>query len=476
MPVRTNPRWTWWRWDPSRFRVWGEGFRFIYWILWRTITTFRRDQVQNLANALAYRSLINLVPSLAFVFSFFAVFKGMTNLDLEGKVQGYLFQYLMPNSQVAELIVNQITSFVENAKKGTYIGLVLLLITAIFLFNAIEQSLNQIWKVEQPRTLMQRFIIFTAILIWGPTLIGLSVFLTAKIQVHQVITKLAGNALTAQIPIASSQLGLLLFWLHGLFVYLLPFLLVWVSLSLFYITMPNTKVEPRPALFSAGLAGFGWEMSKWAFGYWAGYMALSREKIYASLAVFLVFLIWMYLTWVIVLFGVQLNYVIQNFRHAVRVDPREARPVTEAYLACRLMELIAGRYERGEELPSLAELAEHFGISIPRLRQIIAALVSVRILVRITSPEGKGAQQEIYEPNRELDQITLAQVIEAVGGNVYQIADLKGPSRFQPTAPDLDHQVDPIFAKVRDGNDEVLSQITLKKLVESRQPDFPDIG
>jgi membrane protein len=473
MPARRNPRWTGWRWDPTRFRVWGEGFRFVYWILRRTITTFRRDQVQNLANALAYRSLINLVPSLAFVFSLFAVIKGLTNVDLEDKVRGYLFQYLMPNSQLAELIVTQINSFVENAKKGTYIGLVLLLITAIFLFNAIEQSINQIWKVKQQRTMIQRFIIFTAVLIWGPTLVGLSFFLTAQIQVHHLILKLTGEALSGQIPIVNSRLGLLLAWLHGLVTYLVPFLLVWLSLSLFYITMPNTKVETRPALFSAGLAGFGWEVSKWAFGYGASYMALSREKIYASLAVFLVFLIWMYLTWVIVLFGAQLNYVIQNFRHEVRVDPREARSVTVLYLACRLMELIAGRYERGEELPSLVELAGRFGISIPRLRQVVAALVNDRILVRITGPEGKGAQQEVYQPNRELDQITLAQVIEAVGGNLFQVADLKGANRFQPAPPELAPRVDTIIEKVQNGNREILNRITLKQLVESRRPGSP---
>ena len=475
MPLRTNPRWTWLRWDPNRFQVWLEWIRLGYWTLWRTIATFRNDQVQNLANALAYRSLINLVPSLAFVFSFFAVFKGMTHVDLEEKVRGYMFQYLMPQSQLGEMILSQITHFVENAKKGTYIGLVLLLITSIFLFNAIEQSINQIWKVEQQRTLVQRFIIFTAILIWGPTLVGLSVFLTAQVQVHQVIARVTGVSLAGAIPITSS-LKLMAAWLQGLLKYVVPFLLVWFSLSLFFITVPNTKVETRSAILSAGLAGFGWEVSKWGFGYWAGYMALSREKIYASLAVFLVFLIWMYLTWIIVLFGAQLSYVIQNFRHAVRVDPREARAVTDAYLACRLMELIAGRYQRGEDLPSLADLAGSFGISIPRLRRIISALVNTRILVRISGSDGRSTQYEVYKPNRELDQITLAQVIEAVGGNVYEIADLNSPSRFQPTVLDLEHQVDSFFVKVRDDNNEILSQITLKKLVEARQPGSPDIG
>ena len=465
MPVRSNPRWTWLRWDPSRPRVWAEGFHFAYWTLRRTITTFRRDQVQNLANALAYRSLINLVPSLAFVFSFFAVLRGMTHVDLEAKVRDYLFQYLMPESQLAGMIISQLTHFIENAKKGTYIGLVLLLITAIFLFNAIEQSVNQIWKVGQQRTLVQRFIIFTAVLIWGPTLIGLSVFLTAQIQVHNVIIKLAGNALAGQVPVVTSRLGVLLMWLHGLGAYLLPFLLVWFSLTLFYITVPNTQVETRPAIFSAGLAAFSWEMTKWGFGYGAGYMALSREKIYASLAVFLVFLIWMYLTWVIVLFGAELNYVVQNFRHAVRVDPREARSVTDAYLACRVMELIAGCYLRGEDLPSVAELAGRFGISIPRLRQVIAALVNTRILIRVSGPDGRNASQEVYQPNRELDQITLGQVVEAVNGNVYQIGDLKGPTRFQPDLPEADHRVDEVFQKVRQGNEQLLSGVTLKQLV-----------
>lgn len=461
-----RPRWRMLRWDPTRPRVWAEGLRLSYWVLRRTVQVFRENRVQYQANALAYRSLISLVPALAFIFSILALLKGSADVDLEASVREYLFRYLMPESQLVEMILNQLNSFIDRAKAGTYIGFVLLLITAIFLLNAIEQSINQIWKVDQARSLVQRFIIFTAIMIWGPILIGLSLFLTAKVQIHTLIASLSGVPFAAVTPI-TSQLSQVLLWLHGLLAYLVPFLLIWFSLTIFYITVPNTRVQTRPALFAAAIAGLGWEATKWGFGYWAGSMALSREKIYASLAVFLVFLIWMYLIWIIVLFGVQLNYIIQNFRHVLRVDPRESRPLTDAYLACRVMERIAFHYERGEDLPCLNDLAGRFGVAIPRLRGVISALVNQKILVRISGPEGRNIPQEIYQPNRELNQITLAQVIEAVGGNIYQAVELKGHHRFQPPLPELPSQVDVIFQQVRESNQDLLGQTSLKQIVQA---------
>jgi membrane protein len=376
-------------------------------------------------------------------------------------------------------LFNESLEFVGGAKAGTFIGFMLLLVTSIFLFNAIERSFNLVWKVERYRSLTQRFIIFTAILFLGPILIGLSIYITAKIQVQDVILRLTSSPITREIPI-SGFLSQFMDTVYNTGNVVIPYLLMFFILMILYMAIPNTRVERWAAFFGAAFAALCWELSKWGFGYFAKSMIASREKIYASLAVFLVFLIWMYLVCVIILFGAELSYVIQHYRHLVRVDPRHLRPVNDAYLACRAVLNIAHRYLKGEELPGIPELAAKFSVSIPQMRSVINRLAGAKILVRIGS--GAGDSKEVYEPNRELNQITLGQVIEAAAPDSFfktnhsavEKSNIRREGKgLDPFDEGYRAYLNDLFMEVQGNARETFSQISLRDLILTKtgEPD-----
>ncbi len=473
--------------DPRFNQILGSGIErirdwltYAYWILYRTVIIFRQDRVQFQANALAYRSLISLVPMLAVLFSFFALFQGFIGEDnIEKTVMGFLSRYLMPQAEAGEMIINQILKFVKAAKAGTFIGFILFLLTSVFLFNAIERSFNLIWKVERYRSLTQRFIIFTATLFLGPILIGLSIYITGKGQVKEVIGRFMSSPIAQEIPI-SGFLSQLMDMVYKSGNVVVPYLLMLFVLMILYMAVPNTRVERWAAFIGAAFAALCWELSKWGFGYFAKSMFDTRVNVYGIFAGFFMFLILMYLIAVIVLFGAELSYVIQHYRHLVRVDPRYLRPVNDAYLACRAVLNIAHRYLKGEDLPGIPELAAKFSVSIPQMRSVINRLAGAKILVRIGA--GAGDSKEVYEPNRELDQITLEQVIEAAATDFFfktnHAAIEKNNTRRKTKDRDtFDEQcrayLDDLFMKVQGNARETVSQISLRDIIltKTQEPD-----
>ncbi len=453
--------------------------QYIYFLLRRTFIIFRHENVHFQANALAYRSLISLVPALAFLVSFFTLFKDRIEVDLSLQVQSYLFQYMMPGTGIAESMTDQVQVFIDNAKDVTYVGFLILFITAILLVNTIEQSFNHIWKVEQRRSLTQRLMTFSFVLIWGPALLGMSIYITAKYKVQDVLVQIYDLPLVRHTPI-TGLLGEMVIFLNEINQFLLPFVLFWLMLTLLYIYLPYTKVEGPAAALSAALAALLWEISKWAFSIFAAYMATSRERIFGSLAVFLVFLLWMYLTWIIILLGTQLSFVIQNYRFVTRVDPKGEAKVPDPFLAVQIMIEITDRHTRNLDLPSVAELAEHFSVSVPRLRKLLLKLVQDRILTRVGgSMDGRSYHTEVYTPSRDLDRITLGMVVDSVGGNYLRASEAirilsanREPNTQESEQDRIFHdkaldRVKTIFGQVREASFTGLDQINFRDLVVS---------
>jgi membrane protein len=451
-----------------------DWFIYAYWILYRTGRIFRDERVQFQANALAYRSLIAIVPVLTVLFSFFAWFQGLIGDEenLEKALIDFLSRYLMPHSEILDSIINQILGFVEKAEGLAFIGFALFILSAIFLMSAVERSFNLIWKVEHYRSLTQRFIIFIAVLFLGPLLIGVSVYITGRVQLRNIIEQFTAQDIAHEIPIT----GVLSQFLDNLQYFgnlVVPYLLMLFTLMILYMAVPNTRVERGAAFIGAAFAAFLWELSKWGFSYFAKSMFGSREIIYGVFAGFFMFLVLMYLVSVIVLFGAELSYVIQNYRYLMRVDPRELRPVSDAYLACRAMVSIAHGYLKGEDLPGVPELAARFHVSIPQMRSVISRLAEVRILVRIGGSGDKGFGKEVYEPNRELDQITFSQVVEAAAGDSFLKPDYDpGKSLVNTRAGDKDmpelsysRELDSLFREARGDLRELFSRTSLKEFI-----------
>jgi len=437
-------------------------FRSAVGIFYRALINFRREKIHFQANTLAYRTLVNLVPMLAFLFSFFALFKQMTEVDLSLELEE-LFNKVLPHSVLAEKILEQVREFVGSAQAGSYLSFMLLLMTSIFLFSAIDQSLNLTFKVERQRNFAQRLVLFTAILVWGPLLIGLSFYLTAKVQFQPILAKLSASAIGQEMQI-NGMFSSLMSFVQYAGNYLLSFLLVFLSLFFLYKIFPNISVENSASAFGAFFSAIFWEVSKWGFGFFATQMLESKKALYGIFAVFLVFLVWMYLIWVIVLFGAELAYIYQHYRYEAQSQPLKKKPTNRLWLSFLIMIEMGMRFLKGEEPVSVKELAQHFSVGIPELKSVIKSLEETRLITACSALGNKSLEGQ-YQPARELDQIYLGQLVSAIDSD-WNLDRIEIPSFSSDKLKAEKEFILKLFQNLRSEFDQYLSRRSLKEILE----------
>ncbi len=243
------------------------------------------------ASSLAYTTLLSLVPLIAVMFSFFShmpVFK-----DINEVIQEFVFNNFVPafGSTVQDYLID----FSMKASQLTTTGICILIIIALMLMATIDSALNHIWHVSDKRNPTTRFLIYWAILTLGPILLGVGLYSTSYILA---------------LPVVDTVDASLQFKTHLLT--LTPFITTSIAFFLLYVLVPNCDVKVRNAVIGGIMAALLFELAKFGFGFYV--KAVPTEAIYGALAVMPVFLIWIYLSWVIVLLGAQMAYTLSVFK------------------------------------------------------------------------------------------------------------------------------------------------------------------
>ena len=272
--------------------------------LYITFSRFTKDNCILHASALTYTSLLSLVPVLALMFS---MLKG---LAIKQNFRDIIIRGIAANQKTVEYYIKHYLENVSAARLGT-IGALALFITAILVLTTVEKSFNVIWGVKNTRTTIRKITDYLSALIIGPALFVAAISLSALIQLPSVLKEID----------ILNQLYLTLFK-HS------PFLIMWCAFTFFYVFIPNTKVKLLPGIIGGLLASALWIYAQ------ALYMNLNihvsnLKIIYGGLAALPIFLIWIYISWVILLFGAELTFAIQNvtnYRSAienVKLSPLE---------------------------------------------------------------------------------------------------------------------------------------------------------
>lgn len=264
--------------------------------VWRR---FVEDRGLRMAAGLSYTSLLAIVPLTAIAFSMFAafpVFEGVRET-----IQEALFSNLLPDS--AATMGGYFDTFVSNATQLTAVGTVGLAATAILLLGTIESDMNAIFRVVKPRALAPRLLMFWAMLTLGPMLIG------------------ASFSLSTYVYAATSWVGLGEVGGPGLITRALPTLMVIFALSVFFFIVPNRHVGIGPALAGGLVAGLLFAALRRAFGLYVA-SAPTYQSVYGAVSVVPIFLVWMYLSWAVVLLGAELTASATEWRSA-RGRPRQ---------------------------------------------------------------------------------------------------------------------------------------------------------
>jgi len=342
---------------------------------------FREDRGFEAAGALSYTSLLALVPLMAVAFGVVSAFPVFD--QWAGEVEDYIFANFVPAA--GDVVHDYLNQFVERTAGLTGAGSVFLIATAILLMATIEKSLNRIWRVGTQRRPINRLMIYWAVLTLGPLLVGASLALTSYL---------------AALPLLAPQIvrGLL----QDLMLSFAPFLVALVAFSLVFIVVPNRRVRWHHALAGAALSALMFELAKAGFVWYVTNFP-TYERLYGALATVPLFLVWIYLSWVVVLLGASVSAALTtfNYRRANwRWNPRH-----ELLLALRLLGHFWQAQRRGDALSVGDLLSRESAATDGQIRRILGWFRSARFI--------QADQEGDWLLSADLDELNLGELYRA---------------------------------------------------------------
>ena len=257
---------------------------------------FAKDSCARSAAALSYSSLLALVPLMTIALTVLSAFP--TFSEAREQLQSWVFRNFLPDAGIE--ISDQLTSFVDNATKTTGIGVIALAVTAILLLSTINSAFNAIWRVADQRSLFLKLLVYWALLTLGPLLIGASLSLSSYGFAMVEWSGIDGHT--------RSFFNVTQF---------LPAVLSMIAFTLLYLVVPNRPVRFRHALFGAVVAAFLFEVLKKGFALYLTHFP-SYQALYGALAAVPIFLVWMYLSWAVILFGAEIAASLPEWRANLR--------------------------------------------------------------------------------------------------------------------------------------------------------------
>jgi membrane protein len=364
-------------------------------ILLLSFRGLNKDKCPLSASALTFYSVLSIVPVFAMTFG---IAKGFG-------FQKLLEKQLLEKFQGQEEVMNRVVAFaqslLENTKGGIIagIGIVFLLWTVIKLFSIIERSFNDIWGIKKSRTYGRKFSDYLSIMLVSPILFILSSSVTVFI--------------TTQITVISQKVALIGMFSPVIFIMLkvIPYGLIWILFTFMYILMPNTKVNFSSGLIAGVIAGTIYQIAQWAYITFQVGMA-RYNAIYGSFAALPLFLIWIQLSWMVVLFGAEISFAYQYANtYDFEPDRRFISPAFKKLLSLQISRLIISKFLKAESPLSAIDISKTLEIPIRLTQQILDELVEAGIL---SDTEDKKNKERSYQPARDINTITISAVIKAL--------------------------------------------------------------
>jgi membrane protein len=421
-----------------------------------------QDNAPEMAAALAYRTLFSLIPVLVISL---IIFKGLlTEKDMKNALTQLMEYTGLDKIQVVDRpgapeappaasvrITDTLQEFIDktvariqgiNFGVITVVGVLVLLYGALSLVIQVEQAFNQICRAPTGRRLRARLTSYFTLLVLGPILLvgGVGVGRTPQ------------TTLTEFSPWIGRPLSLIS-----------TFGITWVLLLMAYSWMPNARIRLNAAAIGAFLAAILWEGAKAALAWFVAYLVDpatgGQTAVYGSLALLPIFLMWVYITWLIVLFGFEVTYAVQTVasgRHRFLDRPGET-PIIDPAVGVVLMKVLAERFTQGKPC-TVEELARRAAVSESVVERVLAHLVAKEFVHKVEQRE--DADITAYSPARAPDSLTAADILAAMH-------DLAGepPSDGQAGLADLS-----VLRLLRKSQLEALRTLKLTGLNEAPPP------
>jgi membrane protein len=359
-----------------------------------TARGWRENQLALRASALTLFSLLALVPVAAMAFGIAQGF------GFEQRLQAVLMARFAGQEEVLQYVLTFARSLLENTRGGVVagIGVAALFWAVVKVMGHIESALNHIWKVPS-RTWERRLGDYLAIMLIGPLLLITASSATVYLQTQVTamanrldLLRMVGPAITLAFKLS-------------------PYLLIWLLFSLVYIVLPNTRVHFGSGLLAGVLAGTAYQLVQLAY-IDLQILVHNYNAVYGSFAALPLFLIWLQLSWLIVLAGAEVAHTHQHRRHLTRLGREAAGSHRDRQLAAvRLCRAIVLAFVQGRPAMDIDQLAETLDLGQAALQPALDALVAGGILSRVVDAQGEPAG---YQPGCDPARLTLAQVLTAL--------------------------------------------------------------
>ncbi|MCP4041514.1 MAG: virulence factor BrkB family protein [Gammaproteobacteria bacterium] len=395
------------------------------------------DRCLQVAAALAYTTLLSLVPLMAVTFSILAAFPVFESMGQE--IQDFAFSNFVPAA--GEVVQSHLQGFAQKASRLTTVGVVVLMLTALMMMATIDKALNAIWRSQGRRTGISRFMVYWAVLTLGPVLVGMGLVATSYLT---------------SLPLFSDSAA----GVGGLkteFLRWLPLLTTGLAFTLLYMVVPSRSVPLWPAILGGVFAALLFETAKRGFAWYVTHFP-SYEAIYGALASIPIFLVWIYLSWLIILLGAEVAHSIVVFKDTVTVG-RISRGELKFVLAVRLVGHLWRCQRTGEACSEEQLLALEPRFDEDTMGMVLEDLEMDRFVHRTVSGQWALA--------RDAGELTVLQLYRAVPGPLPHVEERENES--DPWSRSLDG----VLVRVSRELEEVMD-MSLKELFLDEYPQHPE--
>jgi membrane protein len=359
----------------------------------RLLYVLGRDVVSGNLNlramSLVYTTLLSLVPLLALSFSVLKAF------GVHNQVEPTLRNVLSALGEQGDQVTRRILTFIDNVNVGVLgvMGLALLVYTAVSVVQKIEESFNFIWHVRRSRGVAERFGRYLSVLLIGPLLVFTALGMTTSAMNSEFVQWLLSIEPLGRLAVALGRV--------------VPYLLVVGAFTFIYLFVPNTRVRLLPAFIGGAVGGALWQTAGWLF---ASFVATSTRysAIYSGFAVLVLFMIWLYVSWLVLLLGASTAFYVQypQYVMATAGEPRLSNRMRER-LALSVMTLIGAHFVAAREPWTLPRLVAALHVPNHAVQLVLDSLERGRLL--------SATDDDIpaYVPARDIRRIALAEVLDA---------------------------------------------------------------
>ncbi|MFW2405088.1 MAG: YihY/virulence factor BrkB family protein [Gammaproteobacteria bacterium] len=340
------------------------------------------------AAGLVYVTILSIVPMLAIVFS---ILKGF---GVHRELEPLLYNFLAPLGEKGAELTEQVIGFVDNVQGNVLAGagIILLFFTTISMAQKVEDSFNFVWRVDQSRSIAQRITEYLSLILIVPIVMVTAIALLASFRSTAIVQRLESFEAISETALLIGQLA--------------PYGMVVMLFTIAYWFLPNTRVRFLPALMGGIAGGLLWVSAGSLF---TTFVVTSTRtlSIYATFAIVIMALIWLYLSWLILLVGALVSFYVQNPQH-LRLG---YRPVSlgsrqREQTALGLMLASAKAFREGAPQPTTGDAAAAAGLPTLVVLPVLRRLVAARLLNRTS-------KDQLY-PQRDPATIKLVDIVNAV--------------------------------------------------------------